>query len=576
MKKKLDDIRLLGLSASRRRVLTAGAFIGLSTAGSMLLAACGGDDDDDDDSAADPTEPPASGGDPTEAEATEAEEEEEDAEEPTAAEDGDEEEPTEAPESSGEPTSLTVGLGTEPIEMDPHRLTANIDRQIQRSVFSGLTRWDLNMDPQPDVAASWEVSDDGLTWTFQLREDVTFHNGRGVVADDVKFSIDRIKEIGAGGKYASYITDVDSVEVVDDYTVQFNMVAPSGVLLNNLKVCSIVPEEEADNLSAHPVGSGPFVFVERIPNQHIRLAKYEDYHGEWVVDYVDELTLTPATEEQTRIANLQTGDIAFSLAVPSPRIEEVGGMDNIELIGPTPGSASYTWLLMHNQRPPFNDVNARLAVAWGTDREALLQAIYRGHGEAHWNPFPQNHWAYAADIEGPGYDLDRAREYLEMSSYDGSEIVFKIFTTGQWVEYGELMHAMLLDIGFNVKLEQLEFATWIEQVYQNHDFQIAQTSTAREWDPDGLTISCLSTGGSNNPGEYSNPEMDAAFERGRQAVDIEERKAAYRVVQEIYAREQPHVKAVNINSVGAYRTDVIAEINRDALGLTQFEYVSLK
>src|SRR5690606_20584098 len=159
----------------------------------------------------------------------------------------------------------------------------------------------------------------------------------------------------------------------------------------------------------------------------------------------------------------------------------------------------------------FNDVNARLAVAGGTDRAALLQAIYRGHGEAPWNPFPQNHWAYAADIEGPGYDLDRAREYLQMSSLAGSVLVFNIFTTGQWVEYGELMHAVLLDIGFNVKLEQLEFATWIEQVYQNHDFQIAQTSTAREWDPDGLTISCLSTGGSNNPGEYSNPEMDAAF-----------------------------------------------------------------
>src|SRR5690606_20036162 len=194
MNKKLDDIRLLGLSASRRRVLTAGAFIGLSTAGSMMLAACGGDDDDGDDSAADPTEPPASGGDPTEAEATEAEEEEEDAEEPTAAEAGDEEAPTEAPEAGGEPAAGTGRPG-----------------------------------PQPDVAASWEVSDDGLTWPFQLREDVTFHNGRGVVADDVKFSIDRIKEIGPGGKYASYITDVDSVEVVDDYTVQFNMVAPSGV-----------------------------------------------------------------------------------------------------------------------------------------------------------------------------------------------------------------------------------------------------------------------------------------------------------------------------------------------------------
>lgn len=357
--------------------------------------------------------------------------------------------------------------------------------------------------------------------------------------------------------------------------MQLNMLYPSGVLLNNLQVATIVPEEAAENLSAEPVGTGPFKWVERIPNQHVQLEKNPDYYGDWAADYTDTLTLTPALEEQTRIANLQTGDIAYSQTIPSPRIEEVEGMDGISTIGPTPGSASYTWLLMHNQRAPFDDLNARMAVSYGTDREGLLAAIYRGHGEAHWNPFPKEHWAYAADVEGPVYDLDRAKEYLEMSSYDGSEIVFKIFTNGQWVEYGELMHAMLLDVGFNVKLEQLEFATWIEQVYQNHDFQIAQTSTAREWDPDGLTISCLSTGGSNNPGEYSNAEMDAAFERGRQSVDIEDRKAAYREVQELYARDQPHVKAVNINALGAYRTDQIAEMNRDALGLTKYEFVKL-
>lgn len=575
MKNLLTDAdRLFEMTLSRRKLFKTGAFVGLTATGSMLLASCGGEDDDDD---GDATQPPAQSSDPTATtaaaggSATEAPED--DATKPAA----DATEPGAAtePAASGEPTSIVVGLGTEPIEMDPHRLTANIDRQIQRSVFSGLTRWDLIMDPQPDLAENWEVADDNVTWTFNLRQGVMFHNGREMIADDVKFSIERIKEIGAGGKYASYIIDIDTVDVIDEYTVQLNLLYPSGVLLNNLQVATIVPEEEADNLSAHPVGTGPFTFVERVPNQHVRLEKHTDYHGEWAVDYADTLTLTPATEEQTRIANLQTGDIAYSQSIPSARVEEVRGMDGIELITPTPGSASYSWLIMHNQRAPFNDLNARMAVSYGTDREALLEAIFRGQGEAHWNPFPREHWAHAADVVGPEYDLDKAKEYLEMSSYDGSEIVFKIFTTGDWVAYGELMHAMLLDVGFNVRLEQLEFATWIEQVYQNHDFQIAQTSTAREWDPDGLTISCLSTGGSNNPGEYSNAEMDAAFERGRRATSQEERIEAYRAVQELYARDQPHVKAVNIAAVGAYRTDQIAEMNRDALGLTKYEFVTL-
>jgi peptide/nickel transport system substrate-binding protein len=562
---------LFATTVSRRKMLKMSSLLGLGVAGGWLLAACG--DDDEDDAPAQPGTTPA----PTD------DDDDEDDETPEPDDDDDEDDETPEPDDDDddddEPTpgdtSLTVGLGTEPIEMDPHRLTANIDRQIQRSVFSGLTRWDLDMDPQPDLALSWEISDDQITWTFDLREGVLFHNGREMTAEDVKFSYERIFEIGAGGKYATYIREIESVEVIDDYTVELTLAHPSGVLLTNLQVATVVPEEEADNLSAHPVGTGPFRWVERIPNQHIRLEKNPDFYGDWTVDYVDTLTLTPATEEQTRIANLLTGEIAYSYTVPFPRVEEVEGESGIETIAPHPGSASYSWTLMHNQREPFNDVNARMAVAYGIDREGLLEAIYRGHGEAHWNPFPQNHWAHAADIEGPEYDLDRAREFLEQSSYNGEEIVYKIFTTSYWVEFGELVHAMLLDVGFNVRLEQLEFATWIEQVYQQHDFQIAQTAVAREWDPDGLTISCLTTGGSNNPGEYSNEEMDAAFERGKQAVDQDERIEAYHEVQRLYARDQPHVKAININQVGAYRTDMISEMNRDALGLTKYEFVVL-
>ncbi len=561
---------LMTRTISRRKLLKYTSLLGAGTAGAWLLAACEADDDDDDvaDDTVDPVDEPDD---------DEPEIDDEDEEEPEV-DDEDDDEPADDDDDDVEvgDRAITVGLGTEPIELDPHRLTANIDRQTQRSVFSGLTRWDLEMEPQPDLAESWEITDDEeLIWVFDLREDVTFHNGREMTAEDVKFTIDRIFEIGAGGKYASYINEVESVEVLDDYQVELTLAHPSGVLLVNLAVASVVPEEEAENLSEHPVGTGPFTFVERIPNQHLRLQKNENYHGEWAVDYPDTVTLTPATEEQTRIANLTTGEIHYSQTIPYDRIDEMETDDQIELIGQHPGSAAYTWLLMHNQRPPFDDLNARLAVAYGTDREAFLEAIYRGRGEAHWNPFPENHWAHADDIEGPYYDIDMAREYLEQSSYDGEEIVFKIFTQGVWGQYGELMHAMLQDIGFNVTLEQLEFATWIEQVYQQHEFQIAQTSLAREWDPDGLTISALTTGGSNNPGEYSNPEMDAAFERGRQAVDQEERAEAYREVQRIYAADQPHVKAVNINSVGGYRVDTIADFNRDALGLTRFESVTL-
>jgi ABC-type transport system substrate-binding protein len=221
---------LFATTVSRRKMLKMSSLLGLGVAGGWLLAACG--DDDDDDTPAQPGTTPAPADD----------DDDEDDETPEPTDDDDEETPEpdddddddEEPAPSPGDTSLTVGLGTEPIEMDPHRLTANIDRQIQRSVFSGLTRWDLDMDPQPDLALSWEISDDQITWTFDLREGVLFHNGREMTAEDVKFSYERIFEIGAGGKYATYIREIESVEVVDDYTVELTLAHPSGVLLTNL------------------------------------------------------------------------------------------------------------------------------------------------------------------------------------------------------------------------------------------------------------------------------------------------------------------------------------------------------
>jgi len=470
--------------------------------------------------------------------------------------------PRVAPHRLRQRKGLTAATTAEPIQLDPHLLTAAVDQNLQRTVFNGLTIWDKDMNVQPDLAESWS-NPEPRTWLFNLRRGVRFHNGRELTAEDVKFSIDRIKEIGTRGKYAAYIVDVDSVDIVDTYQVRLNLKAPSAPLLDNLVYCSIVPREatENDGLSSMPIGAGPFKFVERIPNQRLVIVKNDDYWRQ-DVNYVDEITIVNAGEEQTAVANLKTGTIDYLDTVPSKFLRELESEPDIKLLYPNPGSTSYTWTLMKNTEPPFNNRDLRMAVAYGIDRQTLLRTIFFGAGEAHWNVFPKGHWAYAADIEGPEYNLDRAKQHLAASGYNGEEIVYKIFTLTFYPQMAQLIQSMLKDVGINLRIVQLEFATWIAEVYQRREFQIAQTSVLREWDPDGLCISCLYTNGSNNPGLYSDPEMDAAFDRGRQVTDREERKAAYREVQRLYARDQPHVKAVHINTPAAYNTRRVKYMDR--------------
>ncbi len=482
---------------------------------------------------------------------------------------------TAAPAKAAARKGMTAGFIAEQMQMDPHLLTAQTDQNVQWSVFNGLTVWDKEITVQPDIAESW-TNPDPRTWVFNIRKGVKFHNGREVTADDVKFSIDRIKEIAGKGKYAAYIVDVDSVEVLEKYKVKFNLKAPSAPLLDNLVYCSIVPKEatEGDALSKTPIGAGPYKFVERIPNRHIKLVKNEDYWRK-DVNYPDELTFVPATEEQTAFGNLQTGVIDYWDQVSYKYVDQLKGSADIKLIEPYPGSAYYSWTLMKNTAPPFDKLEMRMAVSYALDRAALLRTVFYGMGEASWNPFPKNHWAFAADVKGPEFNLDEAKRYLDKAKYGGEEIVYDIFTTTWYPQFCQLVQAMLKNAGMNIKLVQYEFATWIQKVYQKHDFQIAQTSVAREWDPDGLSISCLYTKGSNNPGEYSNKEMDAAFDRGRQASSREERKAAYKEVQRLYAQDQPHVKGVSQNVPGGYNSKKIKGFNRTPNALVLWRDVVL-
>jgi peptide/nickel transport system substrate-binding protein len=407
-------------------------------------------------------------------------------------------------------------------------------------VFSSLTALDRDFQPVPDLATSW-TQPDPKTYVFQLRKGVLFHNGREMKAEDVKFSYERIVGFGGRSKWFTLLLDLDRVEVLDDYRVRVSLKNPSAPFLANIAFAMIVAKENVDKIGLEPVGTGPFRFVERVPNSHVLVRKWDRFYvpGQ---PKVDEIRWVPAPEPSTRVANLRTGTADIISEVPHAMLAELRGTPGITLHDPKASSAYAVILLKH--APPLDNKKVRQALAMLVDREALHRAVFFGVGTTAQgcNPFPTGHWAHA-EVNCPRYDPEGARKLLAEAGFpQGIELEWKVMNFPQPVKIAEVCKETFRRGGVNVKLTQLEFATWIQQVYRDKQFQLGQTTFLREADPDGLVVSALFTGGQNNPGGYSTREMDTLLTQGRAELNVEKRKQIYKRIAEIVADEVPWIR----------------------------------
>lgn len=419
--------------------------------------------------------------------------------------------------------TLRISMPGDFVTLDPHRTTTAIERGMIGTIFSALTYLDENGIPQGDLAESWE-NPDPLTYEFTLRDNAFFHNGRQVVAGDVAFSIERIKGMEGSSRWAGMISDIASVEVIDDLTLRLTLSQPSAPLLHNLAYIAIVAEEEVDALTTQPIGSGPFVFEEWTPNVEMRLSANEDFYFP-DQPMVDELAWIPMAETATMIANLQTDGIDVASAIEFAAVPQLQNAPAVELV--TPAIPTSYGAIFFRAEEPLTDLTLRQAIAHAVNREAISQAVYFGLGDADCNPYPHGHWAYA-ELECTPYDLDRARELLEEAGYaDGLEVTWKMTNFPYAVRSAEIVAESLRQIGVEVELIPLDLSAFVQEVYVDRDFQIASGAFVREFDPDAVIESVVRTGGGNNPGEYSNERVDELLRQGRAELDQDARAAIY-------------------------------------------------
>lgn len=446
---------------------------------------------------------------------------------------------------------LTVVLDGEIDTIDPHKSVTIVGAQVWPNIFESLVKQTANLDAvEPLLAESWEQPDD-VTYLFKLRQGVKFHNGDDFTAADVKASFDRVMDEATGASRRPDFLPVAAVEVVDDYTVKFTMSAPYGPFLSKLENLAILPAGQTTDPAQDPIGTGPFKFKEWITGQSITLDKNPDY---WQAGqpYLDSIVYRPIAEPSTRIVELQTGNVDVLNAVPAKDVATLQADANLTVHRNAGVTRDHVGFNMES--PLFKDnPNLRKAIAWAVDRETIANTILYGLAAPAQVAIPTSHWAYNPAVDGAyGFDLAKAKEYYDQADPKPTEITVKVSPTyPDQIKMAELMQPALKEIGIDLKIEQLEWSTWIDTVVVQGDYDMEIVLISGGSDPDDFFYQWHHTGEVFNLWRYSDAEMDSLLEQGRTTVDQDARKEIYDQIQAKLIEDVPLAHIV-------YRDQVMA------------------
>ncbi|HET8727195.1 MAG TPA: ABC transporter substrate-binding protein [Alphaproteobacteria bacterium] len=448
--------------------------------------------------------------------------------------------------ASAQRTDAVIGMTLEPPYLDPTAGTAAaIDEVTYTNVFEGLTRIDETGAVVPGLAESWAVSDDGLTYTFQLRSGVTFHDGTAFDSADVKFSLERAMAPDSTNAQKQYFEPIASVETPSPTEVVVTLSEPDGLFLFNMGQgdAVIVAPESADTNTTDPVGTGPFRFAEWVQGDRVELVKNPDFRDADAIA-LERITFRFISDAPAQVAALLAGDVdAFSnMGAPETLVRFESDPRFVVDVGTTEGE---TVMSLNWRREPFDDPLVRQAVMHAIDRQALVDGAMFGYGTPIGSHFAPHHPAYV-DLTGLyPHDPERAKELLAEAGHpDGFEATFKLPPPVYARRGGEIIQAQLAEIGIRVDLEPVEWAQWLEQVFTNHDYDMTIVSHVEP-----LDIGIYGRGLNYYFGYRSEAfgEILAALD---DTTDESERRRLYGQAQEILGRDLASIFLFQLPKIG--------------------------
>jgi peptide/nickel transport system substrate-binding protein len=443
--------------------------------------------------------------------------------------------------------TLIVGATDEAASLDPHFQNALARQQRTQNIYSYLVQADKDLRIQPDLAEKWEISPDGKTITFSLRKGVKFHNGRELTSEDVKYSIERIRDPNKASQGKALMASIDSVDTSDKYVAKIILKEPDSGLLAAFASAwgAIVAKEEVEknggNLNKADGGSGPYMIEEWAPNQALKLKKFPDYYDK-NVGFLDGVTFQVIPEESAIIAQLRSGNVHLTLLKDNKNYQVVKDVPNLDTIRGT--RLGFDYLDIDNRRAPFDKLEVRQALQYALDRDEFLAVCTSGLGQLI-APVPPALKDYALDPKTlPEYkqDLDKAKQLLAQAGvpngFKTSIDIIPAFAT--MVTGSQVLADQLKKIGIELEIKQYEYGVWLDR-FNTHQFDLAWNVTGGNADPDPLLRSRLHSTVGSNQNNSTDTEIDKLLEQGKAITDLAKRKEHYANVQKVLVQKVPQV-----------------------------------
>lgn len=459
---------------------------------------------------------------------------------------------------TGEPVKggeITVGIAQDLDDsLDPHQTVAAGTREVLFNIFEGLVKPNSDGEMIPAVAEKYTLSEDGTTYTFTLREGVKFHNGQTVTAEDVVYSINRCAAVPEGQEkpLVAAFSAVKSVEALDEKTVAVT-IAQRDLEFISYMTAAIIPADY-ENQDTAPVGTGPFKFVSRTPQQDFVMERFEDYWG--APAWLDKVTYKICENADALVMNLNGGSIDLCAHLTSAQASQLN--QNFQVLEGTMNLVQAIYL--NNQAKPFDHQLVRQALCYAIDRQGIMDMVADGHGTAVGSSIYPAFTKYFLPelVDKYPHDVAKAKELLAQAGYpDGFDMTISVPNNYQpHMDTAEVVAEQLREAGINVTIQPVEWSTWLDTIYNGRQFQ----ATVVGVDAANMTARAMLERFTSDYGKnfinYNNPAYDALFQQAINAQDEATQTDLYKQMETMLADTAANVYIQDLCDLVAMRQDL--------------------
>ena len=463
--------------------------------------------------------------------------------------------------STGKKDTLIVGMSADAKSIDPHGAGDSSSVNALNGVVETLVRYDDNGEIAPLLAESWEQIDE-LSYKFNLRKGVKFHNGEEMKANDVVFSFERaLSPVGSKVQYIMNVVDENGFEIIDDYTLIIRTKKPFTPFISYLPYigAAIINEKyytENPDAPSKPIGTGPLKFIEWKKGNELTYTRNDEYWGD-KTQYKD-LVIKIIPENNSRMIELETGSIDIALGVSPNDYQRIKDSKDMELL--TTPSTQFTQVVMNTQKSPLDDVRLRQAIDYAINEESIVQSVHRG--SARYTPgaiTPDQLYFDDSDTKCK-YDVEKAKTLMKEAGYEnGLSLTFYTSESQVRIDTGTIIQTQLKEIGINLEIKVLEAATFYDAVMNGeHDLAISGWGAIGFKDPDNNIFGPIHSNQipDNNYCFYSNPELDKLLDAQRVLPNGPEREKAVKDAQKLIRQEVPYITFDNPDQAVGVRSNV--------------------